>query len=150
MIDQFSFYGNYFVSGIVFIHLLNQIPYAIGFIFFYIVNNKINEFLKMTIRENRPIGSTTVVGEKYEGAHKYGMPSGHAQTLFYALSFFFQIKKSVSWTIGLLFITSLTLYQRWKYKNHSIEQLAAGSLVGILVGIVAVEITKRAIQLQNK
>jgi hypothetical protein len=73
------------------------------------------------------------------------MPSFHAQTIFYALTFFYQVKKSVKWTLIMGFISILTLFQRWEYKNHTIEQLAAGSFVGILVGLFGFESTKQAI-----
>jgi membrane-associated phospholipid phosphatase len=145
-IDKIGFFTPWIICSITAFQLQHQIPYFISFLFFYVVNTEINRFLKVTIKEERPEGSRSIINEKYNQAHQYGMPSCHAQISFYALTFFYLVKKSVHWTILMLFLTATTLYQRWKYRNHTIEQLGIGSIVGILIAFVGVESTKRIIQ----
>lgn len=97
-------------------------------------------------------------------AHIYGMPSGHAETASYALAFYYFMKekqiKSLSFSpmnlstiifliMLLIFIT--TLYQRWYSKEHSIGQLAMGSLIGASFAGILFYITKKYLRgLTNK
>jgi hypothetical protein len=145
-LDEIGFLGPWIVTGITAIHLRNQVPYLISFVFFYVVNEQTNSFLKLWIRQDRPEGSRSIIDESYQGVHQYGMPSFHAQCIFYALTYFYWVKKSVPWTLGMMFIASLTLYQRWKYKNHTVEQLGVGSLVGMILATVGFYITKKYIE----
>jgi membrane-associated phospholipid phosphatase len=77
----------------------------------------------------------------YVGAEQYGFPSGHAQLVFYAISFFYFANKKISrtWIICLL-IGLLTIYQRLKYRRHTVEQLLAGTLIGIITGWITITI----------
>lgn len=140
-----GFYGPWIVCSITAIQIGNQIPYLISFLFHYVINDRINSILKLWIQEKRPTGSISIQGEKYEGAHAYGMPSGHAQVLFYGLTFYYLVKRSVPWTAGMVFIAGLTLYQRWKYKNHTIRQLVAGSVVGMIVAFIGFFLSKHVL-----
>jgi len=74
--------------------------------------------------------------EYYTGIQEYGMPSGHSQLAFGLVTYSYLVKQSTMNMIGGMFIISLTLYQRWKYKRHSIEQLGIGAVVGILVAYI--------------
>jgi membrane-associated phospholipid phosphatase len=105
--------------------------------------------LKQVFREPRPpnplpfVDSNDLIGNNY-----YGLPSGHAQSVFFSLTFLYQVMKpgSNSDTIFTLYIMScitvLTLYQRWKYRRHTIKQLIVGAIVGALFAWTLVFITK--------
>ena len=102
------------------------------------VNIIINIGLKQWIREPRPPGGQIMTNyDTYSGALEYGMPSGHSQMAFGLVTFLYLVKQSVSSLLGGLWIISLTIYQRWKYRRHSIEQLAIGAIVGILVAYIS-------------
>ena len=65
----------------------------------------------------------------------FGMPSGHAQAVISQLVFiilFFQKPLLSAIAAGQ---SALTLYQRYAARRHSTDQLFAGSLLGIVVGI---------------
>jgi membrane-associated phospholipid phosphatase len=108
-----------------------------------------NMLLKQIFREPRPqnpmtfIDSNDMIGNNY-----YGLPSGHAQSVFFSLTFFYKVIKpaSNSNTIFILYIMSciciLTLYQRWKYRRHTIKQLLFGAVVGTFFAWTLVFITK--------
>jgi membrane-associated phospholipid phosphatase len=70
------------------------------------------------------------------GYDRFGMPSGHAQATFYVTGFMFFIMKNKWIPIVFIVVSLITLYQRVKYKNHTIEQVIIGSIVGIAVGFV--------------
>jgi membrane-associated phospholipid phosphatase len=62
------------------------------------------------------------------------MPSGHAQSAFFSTIFIYLALKDIRITIGYLFIALLTIYQRVLFKEHSVIQVLAGAIVGILFG----------------
>jgi membrane-associated phospholipid phosphatase len=68
--------------------------------------------------------------EKYKNEERFGMPSGHAQSIFFSIVYLYNLKHSIPLLFSNLFIASLTLYQRWKYRRHTVEQLATGSAIG--------------------
>lgn len=104
----------------------------------FCINIFINIGLKQLIREPRPVGGQIMtIYDTYTGVLDYGMPSGHSQMAFGLVTFLYLVKQSVSSLLGGLWIISLTVYQRWKYRRHSIEQLAVGAIVGILVAYIS-------------
>jgi membrane-associated phospholipid phosphatase len=112
--------------------------YLILSIVVFCINIFINIGLKQWIREPRPVGGQIMsIYDTYTGVLDYGMPSGHSQMAFGLVTFVYLVKQSISSLVGGLWIISLTVYQRWKYKRHSIEQLAIGAIVGILVAYIS-------------
>lgn len=115
--------------------------YIYGYLVFYIINTFINNFLKISIKEARP--TNNIINEKYTEIHKYGMPSYHAQSVFFSLTFLYLVNKSIFILLIEIFIVCITLYQRWYYRHHTIEQLAIGSLVGGMTAYIGYFITKQ-------
>ena len=104
----------------------------------FIINMIINSGLKDWIREPRPVGGRSMTTyETYKGAQGYGMPSGHSQLAFGLVTYSYLVKPDTMYLIGGICIIGLTLYQRWKYKRHSIEQLCVGAVVGIIVTYIS-------------
>ncbi len=97
--------------------------YVIGLV----LNSILNKILKMVVQQKRPHGKS-IMNETYSGIETYGMPSGHAQSVFYSITFLYLYGYK---SILFLGITCLTVYQRWKYNNHTLQQLLIGSFVGI-------------------
>lgn len=63
----------------------------------------------------------------------YGMPSGHAQQVAYCLTYLYlTIDESPLFQFGTTFIGAAMLFERWWFRNHTVAQLLAGLLVGIL------------------
>jgi len=105
-----------------------------SFLFF---NSAVNRVIKLSIRQLRPFGSKSIMGEPYKGVHKYGMPSAHSQSVFYSLSYLYLYTNNVNTLLLQLIIAVLTLNQRWKYKQHTISQLSVGASCGILIAAIA-------------
>lgn len=122
--------------------------YIYGYLLFYIINTFINNLLKITIKEPRPITNNTitnntVIKEKYPGVHKYGMPSYHAQSVVFSLVFLYLVNKSIFLLLIEIFIVFITLYQRWVYRHHTIEQLAVGTFIGGVTAYIGYFMTKQ-------
>jgi membrane-associated phospholipid phosphatase len=119
-------------------------------LFFYYVygiflNAILNLVLKGIIKEPRPsedlklfnIALKHSIRFKFVNGYPhdtFGMPSGHAQSAFFSTFFIYLALKDVRITIGYLFIALLTMYQRVLFNEHSIIQVIAGAIVGILFG----------------
>ena len=121
--------------------------YAVIYVFFILVDIFVNELLKGIIKQPRPLGYKTnnevYYNLDYGGVHKYGMPSGHAQSSAFSLTYIGLVTKSPLIIIAELCIGSIVLYQRWVTQKHTILQLVAGTLVGSLIGIIAFYVVDR-------
>jgi membrane-associated phospholipid phosphatase len=150
ILDYIGFFGphilfilNLFVLWKQFIQYNDY--YLYGYVLFLFINKFINKLIKSIIKEPRPNGGKNIMDFEdkfYKGIEQYGMPSGHVQSSFFSLTYLYLVKKSSLLLMIELFITSLTFYQRWKYKRHTILQLCIGTIIGILLGYISFEIVK--------
>lgn len=145
VLDSIGFFG----PGILFIDVIwklwGQRPYFLGYLATFALNYPLNKFLKLCIKQPRPEGGRSFMGESYNGADHYGMPSLHAQSTAITVAFLFLVKGFSYWTILSIFILALVVYQRWKYRRHTIEQLIVGSLLGGIMGAGGFYLTKTVI-----
>jgi membrane-associated phospholipid phosphatase len=133
VIDFIGYYGPIIMFSITFYFLLNRIPYLVVFIFGSIANTILNKVLKNVFREPRPKGQLPFIDQDHLiGVEQYGLPSGHAQSVFFSLAFLFFANGPQAVLYCMVLLSFLTLYQRWKYRRHSVKQLAVGSLTGII------------------
>jgi hypothetical protein len=142
IIDKIGYYGPVIAFIYGSITLLKRPIYLSSYLVFTCINQIINMVLKDTIREPRPVPNNK---EDYD---KYGMPSGHSQHIFFFLTFTYLVNKSVMVLLFELFLSCLTVYQRWKYKKHTIPQLVIGAFVGSTIAYFSVEAIK--LYLKNK
>jgi len=144
LVDTLGFYGPILMFLFVVIAIRKQTPFLISYVLGFFVNVYLNKILKVLIREPRPNGSRNFTGlDNYENEEEFGMPSGHAQTIFYSIFFYFYLTQNWYVFVGSLFLGILTLYQRWKYKNHTVKQLIIGSLIGVLFSFFVFYFTKK-------
>jgi membrane-associated phospholipid phosphatase len=125
-IYDIGFYGPWILALIAIINLRNMPYYLVGYLVFSFLNKAINSLLKKVIKQPRP----TKMPE-------YGMPSAHAQSVFFSTAFLYSTKGSIELLLMELALCALTLYQRWKVKAHTPEQLAVGALIGATLGYLA-------------
>jgi membrane-associated phospholipid phosphatase len=154
-IDLIGFYGPW-IQGIINVtQLITQQYYLIGYLIFAYINVFTNKWLKLHYKEPRPSNKEeSGIPIKIEdpdifgmpNADIYGFPSGHAQQLVYSVFYLYFVKRSPLLLFLGIFLTGLTVYQRWNFKRHSIKQLAYGSLIGALMGYIGYFITSRVIK----
>jgi membrane-associated phospholipid phosphatase len=103
----------------------------------------LNLVLKGIIKEPRPsedpklfnVALKHSIRFKFINGYPYdvfGMPSGHAESVFFSTVFIYLALKDIKITILYLIISLLTMYQRVLFNSHTVLQVLAGSLVGIL------------------
>ena len=134
LVDYIGFFGPFILFCISLWKLSTRVPFLYGYVGLFLGSTLINKLLKILFKQPRPDGRRTIVDEPYQGADAYGMPSGHAQSVCFSATYLYLTTKDLLWLALELCVVSLTVLQRWKYKNHSIEQLAVGSLVGTFLG----------------
>lgn len=124
------------------------------FFIYYIIgfglNILLNILLKGLIQQPRPKEDIQLIQIAKNNGKRisydvYGMPSGHSQLCFYSLIFIYLVFKSWTWTIFYLVISLTTLFQRVKYKNHTILQVLVGALVGAIFSYFIFHVSKRNI-----
>ena len=111
--------------------------YVIGFT----INNIINKYLKLVIKEERPNDPIKFFNNNYlnKNIASYGMPSGHSQNIFFSTAYFYlSTDKFVPWVLLCFIISIITVYQRWHFQNHTILQLIIGGILGIISAYVIV------------
>jgi membrane-associated phospholipid phosphatase len=153
--DLIGFYGPWIQGVITITQLITQKYYLIGYIVFAYINIFTNKWLKLAYKEPRPseteesglpikVSDPNIFG--MPNADIYGFPSGHAQQILYSVFYLFFVKRSKLLLLIGLFLSSLTVYQRWKFKRHSIKQLLVGSIMGVIIGYIGYYTTSRVIK----
>jgi len=115
----------------------------------------INYILKGLIKAPRPSDDVRVfnmelnnelISGRRMGFDRFGMPSAHAQSVFFSLVFIYLSLKNTKIALFYLFICLVTIYQRVKYKHHSILQVVIGSVVGSLISFAFYKYAKHILK----
>lgn len=139
--DYIGYFGPQILLFISIFLLRNKSTLLYIYLVGMFINSIANYFLKGLIKEPRPsedihifnieLNSSLINGKRI-GFNRFGMPSAHAQSAFFSLAFICLALKNVKISLLYAFICLITLYQRVKYKNHSISQVVIGSFLGSL------------------
>lgn len=142
--DYIGHYGPIILFTVTFYSLLHRNKYLYVYVIGSIMNNFMNIFLKNTFKEERPknplpfIDSNELIKNNY-----YGLPSGHAQNVFFSLTFLYLTKAPISYLCSMSCVAIITLCQRLKYRRHDVKQIMVGALTGIFFAWVLVFTTKK-------
>ena len=138
-IDYIGLYAPIILIIISIFVLQNKTKYLQVYVIGVILNSILNVILKYAIKEPRPSKDSRILemaianGKRFD-YDVYGMPSGHAQNCAYNLAFVTLVLNN-SFITGLyLVITAISMYQRYKYFNHTILQLIIVFGIGLLFG----------------
>ena len=123
-------------------HLTSPFPYMIV-IAWQILSHLLNVTIKNILRAPRPdshkdpnFSQLKPTLANFLTIHRqFGMPSGHAQATVSELIFIALYFKQPLLTAIAFLQTALTLWQRYQTRRHSTKQLAAGSALGLVVGL---------------
>lgn len=150
MIDTIGYFGPQILcvfSVILLFKKWNSLSlYLVG----YITNILLTYLLKGIIQEPRPTEDKKILElalrrGKRIGYDKYGCPSGHASSVIYSTTFVYLVLQNPK-VLGIyLLVSLLTMYQRVKYKNHTVHQVIVGAIVGFFSAIVFYYFTREII-----
>ena len=98
--------------------------------------------------ENKDFKLLKPTMHNYFSIHRnFGMPSGHAQQVFSELTFItLYFRNPIITTISII-QSCITLWQRYSARRHSIKQLAVGSVLGLISGVIFYKINPFIINL---
>ena len=147
ILDYIGYMGPIITSIITGISLLENPPYLFTFIFGSILNHSLIGLLKLTIKQQRPSNPVNYIDDaNIKGVNSYGMPSGHAQITSFAITTLYLTRGNISLVFFSIFIYLLTIYQRWSFRRHTIEQLTVGTILGVLLSYTLFWITKKYLE----
>jgi hypothetical protein len=131
-LDTVGFYGPWIAAICIIVALYMRPMYLVLYVVFFWLNQLLNPLLKMIFREERPSNPVFFSQlERYKGAHFYGMPSGHAESVGFSFAFLSLLVGYRSWWVYIVaMIMIVTCIQRWKYRRHTVEQIIAGLFFG--------------------
>ena len=123
--------------------LKEKYQYFFYFIYGYFLNILLNLFLKGLIQQPRPLDDNKLFHIALKNGKRFifknglphdifGMPSGHAQSSLYTTTFIYLVFKNYTILAPFIIISFITLCQRVTSKMHTLTQIIAGSIVGIL------------------
>jgi len=151
--DTIGNYGPLINVLITTLYLLQQRKYLLAYLVFVFINHYLNGLLKLTFKIPRP--NTNIANNpdlllrwKELNEDKYGMPSYHAQMVFFPLVFLYLVNNKPFVLLAELTICFLTLHQRGKYKRHDIAQLCAGAIIGSAVAYAGYYLTNHYLSTQ--
>jgi len=162
-IGEYIFYqiGNNGPLLLIIINLLLLRKKTTFFVFYligYIFNILLNQILKLLLFQPRPsIDKKTfdLAIKQMKNVNNYfdlisydavlGMPSGHAQGVFYSTTFLFLVLKPISHFLIFSFFSILviTIIQRVYYRFHTIAQILVGGIIGIIYAYLVFTITNK-------
>jgi len=142
---------NFGKSGplILFIYSVYLLWNKSNLLYYYIsgffLNAIFSLILKGIIKEPRPsedpklfnIALKHSIRFKFVNGYPYdifGMPSGHAQSALFSTIFIYLALKNNKISILYLLVALLTMYQRVLFNRHTVLQVFAGAVVGIIFG----------------
>lgn len=110
-----------------------------------LANRLVNMVFKHVVDNPRPQNPVKFLESEHftKGRNVNGMPSGHTQNVFFAMTYlFFVYGHAQSWILAASLIALLTIVERYLFHNHTIPQLLVGSMVGIGMGFLFVHLRK--------
>ena len=127
----------------------------------FVINIFFNSLLKILIKQKRPNKDKSdslmsslmdtapeAQKEKAKSVHRYGMPSGHAQTID-SLGFIALTVSNLYVIIAFALLVFITCVQRVLWSRHYVDQVIIGIAVGLAVAYLAVKIKIRLMELES-
>ena len=147
-LSKIGYQGPNILTGVILVSLITTTQYANVYLYIYvivwqIISHLLNITIKNTLKHPRPdsdknenFKNLKPCIDNYLTIHRnFGMPSGHAQAVISQLVFIALYFQQPSLTTVSIIQAGLTLWQRYATHRHSIKQLIAGSMIGVIVGV---------------
>lgn len=134
--------------------LRNKNNYFVFYLFGYVFNILLNQVLKIWLKQPRPSVDTKTFDlalkqmkkvNSYTNLISYdavlGMPSGHSQGVFYSTAYVFLVltqQNPISNSILFFYLSVLllTIVQRVYYRFHTVAQIIAGGIIGLIYAYI--------------
>jgi membrane-associated phospholipid phosphatase len=142
--NMFFYVGNYsqYILFLITLYFLwNKQKLLYFYIAGYVLNRILNNILKIILKQPRPSDDEKLFNVALRNSKQiiyknrsfwdiYGMPSGHAESVFYSTVFIYLSLKSTYISIFYFIFSLLVCFQRVYFKFHTLAQVLVGSIVG--------------------
>ena len=136
-----GYFGEYIAFIVTIILIFNFKSYLIIYNIMFVLNKTINEYFKNYFKQARPENPRKFLESDKFSKKKYGMPSGHSQLVFFSIMYSYLVTGSlIPWVLGLLIIGLIVIYERYVFKNHTINQLISGAVLGSFIAYLVIHI----------
>jgi len=140
IMDYIGVFGPLLLMAFSFLLLLNKPLLLCVYIIGSGTNIVVNLILKNLFKDPRPKEDILLLDlgltkDKRAPLDRYGMPSGHAQSVGFSCSFIYFTLHNASFFYIYLLVSILTMFQRYKYKNHTFFQIIIGFIIGLFMGV---------------
>ena len=141
IINSIGFHGPELLFILSIYWLYNKANYFNVYLIGFVMNFIFSYILKGVFKQPRPTDEQHLfaiekIYRKNMSFERYGMPSCHAQMVFYSTGFVYLVLQDCYITGGYLLVSLLTLYQRVASSHHFVSQIIVGALLGLLVAWV--------------
>ena len=148
ILDFIGFNGPLILSGIACVLMFKNTGVLLTYFIFLGLGLFLSKIIKNILKEprpTRPLAYFVNESHLYSNEEMFGMPSAHATLSAFSVAYFylFLSKCTNPFFIVSLIIYALTLYQRWKYRRHTILQLFAGTVLGLTMGAIGYFFAKK-------
>jgi len=142
-----GYFGEFVAFFITLALIYKNHIYSIIYIIVFLLNASINQYLKAYIKEDRPKKPVKFLDSDNFSQHSFGMPSGHSQNTFFSIMYAYLVtRRFIPWILFLLVVGIITIYERYKYRNHTISQLFTGAILGSTIAYLTYSFTTFLIQ----
>ena len=146
-IGYFSQYSSFIITCAL---IFNSPVYLFFYIILLVLTRIFNNLLKDYFKQDRPGNPKKYLYSDKFGKTKYGMPSGHTQLTFFSMMYYYMVSgRFIPWTLLLLIMGVLTIYQRYAFNNHTMYQLVLGAGIGIITAYLSVLIIDKYVPFTN-
>lgn len=146
-----GYFGEFVAFFITLALIYKSHIYSIVYIIVFLLNALLNNYLKAYIKEDRPKKPVKFLDSDNFSQRSFGMPSGHSQNTFFSIIYAYLVtRRFIPWTLLLLVIGIIAMYERYKYRNHTISQLFTGAILGSLIAYLTYSFTTFLIQHYTK
>jgi len=153
ILDQLGRYGRQiigFATLLILCTLGNTMTlgyYALGSLICILANIILKILIKQPRpKDDKPDFNFLIQNNKRVSYDKFGMPSGHAQFMFFTLTFTAFMMRGYKYYWWLMtcytFLTINTVIQRVRNDNHTVVQVLVGSILGAMFGVGTYYVTK--------
>jgi membrane-associated phospholipid phosphatase len=147
-LKQLLFGIGYFAEYIAFIIVLFLIYYKFNYFILFIIlflgNRLLNNKIKDILKGERPKNPIKYLDIDKFGKKKYGMPSGHSQLTFFSIVYAFLVLHKINGPLlFLLFVGIISIIQRYIFRNHTLNQLLFGALLGSIIAYISILIINK-------
>ena len=145
LIHSIGYFGDYIilVFGIIVLFYSSPIIVCILFIIFFFLGKYLVDVIRNIIKQKRPERRIKFLSDE-PPTTKYGMPSGHNESTGFSTIFIYLTTKKYLWL--MLILSAIVAYQRYKFRNHTIQQIICGYVFGLLFGYLSFILMKKFIK----